>query len=248
MTFKERVRRGDLLIGTFQKTPSAMVSEVLARAGLDMVCLDAEHAPFDRSAIDACLLALSAGGVASLVRVPAARPEHILNALDCGADGVLAPHVITGADAAALAAHAQFGRGRGYAGSTRAAGYGGRSMAEHLRFSAEATVAIAQIEDREALDHLDDVFATEGVDAFFVGRADLAVSLGADSPSDPRVIEAVEHVCRRGRDAGVVVGMFTGDLDEIPHWRALGASFFLLGSDHAFMTAGAAAMLVRARG
>lgn len=231
-----------MLVGTFQKTPSPMICEVFGRSELDVICLDAEHAPFDRRDINDCLLALKAVGKPGLVRIPANQPDHILNALDCGADGVLVPHVITGDDAEAVAANAHFGTGRGYAGSTRAAGYGARSMADHKRISAEATVTIAQIEDAEALEHLDAIFAVSAIDAFFIGRADLSVSLGADSPNDPHIIEAVEMICRKGNEAGVTIGMFTGNLGEIPKWRELGASLFLLGSDHGFMLEGAASL------
>ena len=247
MTLKSRLAAGELTIGTFQKTPSAMICEVFGRSRLDVICLDAEHSPFDRGDINDCVLALRAVGKPSLVRIAANRAENILNALDCGADGVLVPHIITGDDAEAVAASAHFGSGRGYAGSTRAAGYGARSMAEHRRLSAETTVAIAQIEDAEALDNLDAIFSVSDIDAFFIGRADLSVSLGAAGADDPRVVEAVEMVCRKGREAGVTIGMFTANLDELPAWRETGASLFLLGSDHGFMLSGAAELAARAR-
>ena len=247
MSLKQKLRDQTPLVGTFLKTPSAMLCEVLGRSDLDLICLDAEHSPFDRGDINDCVLALQHVGKPSLVRVPANRPEHILNALDCGATGVLVPHVITGEDAESLAGNAHFGTGRGYAGSTRAAGYGARNMAEHKARSAEETVVIAQIEDAEALDNLDAIFAASTIDAFFIGRADLSVSLGADGPNDPRVIEAVEAICAKGREAGVTIGMFTGNLDELPKWRAAGASLFLLGSDHGFMLTGAAHMTAQVR-
>ena len=242
MTLKERLRERDPMVGTFLKTPSSMVCEVLGRSELDLVCLDAEHAPFDRRDINDCILALNHVGKPSLVRVQANRPEYILNALDCGASGILVPHIITGEDARALAANAHFGTGRGYAGSTRAAGYGARKMAEHKAQSRGATVVIAQIEDADALDHLDDIFAVGLIDAFFIGRADLSVSLGVEGPNDAIVIEAVEAICAKGREAGATIGMFTANLDEIPKWRAAGASLFLLGSDHSFMLSGATAL------
>ncbi|MEM7327516.1 MAG: aldolase/citrate lyase family protein [Pseudomonadota bacterium] len=248
MTFKEQVRGKSPLVGTFLKTPSAMICEVLGRSDLDVVCLDAEHSPFDRGDINDCVLALSHVGKPSLVRIPANRPEHILNALDCGATGILVPHVITGKDARELAANAHFGTGRGYAGSTRAAGYGARKMAEHKSTSRQSTTVIAQIEDAEALDHLDDILAVDAIDAFFIGRADLSVSLGADGPNDAQVIEAVEMICAKGQTAGATIGMFTADLDEIPKWRATGASLFLLGSDHGFMLSGASALTQKVRG
>ncbi|MEM1036755.1 MAG: aldolase/citrate lyase family protein [Pseudomonadota bacterium] len=247
MSLKQSLREKTPLIGTFMKTPSAMICEVLGRSDLDVICLDAEHSPFDRRDINDCVLALEHVGKPSLVRVPANRPEYILNALDCGTSGVLVPHVITGEDAAALAGNAHFGTGRGYAGSTRAASYGARKMAEHKAKSDESTVVIAQIEDAEALDHLDDIFAVDGVDAFFIGRADLSVSLGAEGPNDTAVIEAVEAICAKGREAGVCIGMFTANLDELPKWRASGASLFLLGSDHSFMLKGAAELTSKVR-
>lgn len=242
MTLKDRLREHDPMVGTFLKTPSSMICEVLGRSDLDLVCLDAEHAPFDRQDINDCILALNHVGKPSLVRVQANRPEYILNALDCGASGILVPHIITGEDARALAANAHFGTGRGYAGSTRAAGYGARKMAEHKTKSRDATVVIAQIEDADALDHLDDIFAVGLIDAFFIGRADLSVSLGVEGPNDAIVIEAVEAICAKGREAGATIGMFTANLDEIPKWRAAGASLFLLGSDHSFMLSGATAL------
>lgn len=247
MSLKQRLRDQEPLIGTFLKTPSAMVCEVLGRSDLDLVCLDAEHSPFDRRDINDCVFALQHVGKPSLVRVPANRPEYILNALDCGATGVLVPHVITGADAEALAGNAHFGTGRGYAGSTRAAGYGARKMAEHKARSSEATVVIAQIEDAEALEHLDDILAVKAIDAFFIGRADLSVSLGADGPNDPRVVSAVEQICAKGKAVGATIGMFTANLDELPKWRAAGASLFLLGSDHGFMLSGAAELTSKVR-
>lgn len=247
MSLKSDLRARRPMVGTFLKTPSAMICEVLGRSDLDLVCIDAEHSPFDRRDINDCILALNHVGKPSLVRIPANRPEHILNALDCGATGILAPHVITGKDAEALAGNSHFGSGRGYAGSTRAAGYGARKMAEHKARSAEDTVIVAQIEDAEALDHLDDMFAVDAIDAFFIGRADLSVSLDADGPNDPAVIKAVEMICAKGQAAGVTIGMFTGNLDELPKWRNAGASFFLLGSDHAFMLSGAAALTASVR-
>ena len=224
-----------------------MICEVLGRSDLDLVCIDAEHSPFDRKDVNDCVLALNHVGKPSLIRIPANRPEHILNALDCGATGILVPHVITGDDAHALAANAHFGSGRGYAGSTRAAGYGARKMADHKAKSAETTTVVAQIEDAEALNNLDDILSTETIDAFFIGRADLSVSLGAESPNEPQVIEAVEMICRNGKEAGATIGMFTADLSELPKWRAAGASLFLLGSDHGFMLSGASNLTLAVR-
>ena len=104
MGLKQRLAAGDALWGTFLKTPSPIVVEVLASAGLDLICVDAEHAPFDRAAIDLCLMAARAAALPAIVRTPTAAPEHVLNALDCGADGVLLPHIRSADEARAAVA------------------------------------------------------------------------------------------------------------------------------------------------
>jgi 2-keto-3-deoxy-L-rhamnonate aldolase RhmA len=181
-----------------------------------------------------------AAGIPVIVRTPSAAPEHILNVLDCGADGVLLPHIRNAREAAAAAKAAQYGcGGRGYAGSSRAAGYGNRTIAEHLKASAERTVVIAQIEDVEALDEVDAIAAVPGIDMLFAGRMDLTVALGASSADAPEVITAVQKICDAARSAGRPLGMFVPRNSDVPQWRAAGATLFLQGSDHSFMRAGA---------
>jgi 2-keto-3-deoxy-L-rhamnonate aldolase RhmA len=242
--FKKRVRSREALIGTWIKTPSPMVCEVLGNTGLDMVCLDAEHAPFDRLRIDQCVHALRATSMPALVRIPSAAPEHILNALDCGATGVVVPHVTSAAMAESVVKAAHYGPGgRGYAGSSRAAAYTTKPMAQHLADSAAQTTVIAQIEDLEALEAIDEITQVDGVDCLFIGRVDLTVALRAESPGAAEVIDAVERICDAGRQVGRAVGMFVGNAREVPRWRESGASFFLLSSDHGFLQQGAAKLV-----
>ena len=228
------------LVGTWIKTPSPIVTEVLSRTRLATLCLDAEHAPFDRRDLDLCVMAARSRDMPVLVRTPSAAPHHILNTLDIGAAGVIAPHVTSADEARALVKACQFGPGgRGYAGSTRAADYTGRTMSEHVASSRDSTVVVAQIEDAEAIEAIDAIAAVEGVDCLFIGRADLTISLGASSSSEQRVIDAALRVVDAGRKHGRAVGSFVGDLKEIPFWRERGVSFFLLESDHTFLLRGA---------
>jgi 2-keto-3-deoxy-L-rhamnonate aldolase RhmA len=244
VSLKQRIAAGDALLGTFVKTPHPHIVEVLASSGLDCVVLDAEHAPFDRRDIDACVLAARAGGLPVLVRTPSNAPDQILNALDCGADGVLVPHVRSAAEARAVAASAHYrpggeDQGRGYAGSSRAAGYGTTSMPDHKAASAARTVVVAQIEDAEALAEIDAIAAVPGIDALFVGRIDLTVSLGCESPDDPAVIAAVDRIIAACKAAGRPAGMFVSRSNDVAMWRDKGATLFLLGSDHGFVREGA---------
>lgn len=245
--FKTRLASGEPLLGTFVKTPHPHVVEVLASTGLDCLCLDAEHAPFDRRDLDAGIMAARAGGMPVLVRPASSAAHEILNALDCGADGVLVPHVRSAAEAEAVAASVHYGAGgglaqRGYAGSSRAAGYGTRSIPDHLASSAARSVVIAQIEDLEALGEIDAIAAVPGIDALFIGRIDLTIALGCTSPDDPKVIDAVERILAACRAAKRACGMFTSRPAEVPLWREKGASLFLLGSDHGFIREGAASL------
>jgi staphyloferrin B biosynthesis citrate synthase len=242
-TFKQRLAAGEALLGIFQKVPHPHVTEVLASGGLDCICIDAEHAPFDRGAIDLCVMAARAGGLPAVVRPASAAPHELLNALDCGADGVLVPHIRSAEEAATLARVAHYGPGgRGFAGSTRAAGYGLSSIPNHLAASAGRTVVIAQIEDAEALDQIDAIAAVEGIDALFVGRIDLTISLGCISPDDARVVAAVDTIVAACKRAGRASGMFLSRASDVGHWRDKGSSLFLLSSDASFLRSGAQAL------
>jgi 2-keto-3-deoxy-L-rhamnonate aldolase RhmA len=239
-TFKQRLIAGDPLLGIFQKIPHPHVVEVLATGGLDCICIDAEHAPFDRGAIDLCVMAARAGGLPAIVRPASAAPHELLNALDCGADGIVVPHIRSAEEAATLARIAHYGPGgRGFAGSTRASGYGLTSIPDHLAATAARTAVIAQIEDAESLDEIGAIAAVEGIDALFVGRIDLTISLGCTSPDDERVVSAVDRIVAACQRTGRASGMFLSRPADAGHWRDKGVSLFLLASDASFLRSGA---------
>ena len=238
--FRQRLIARDLLVGTYMKTPSPIVAEVLGLSAMDVVCLDAEHAPFDRAGLDSCVQTLRAADKPVVIRLEANTSMHVMQALDYGATGVIAAHIDTPDAARNLAHSAHFGPGgRGYAGSTRAAGYTTVPIPQHVANSRAHTAVIAQIEDVAALDALDEIAAVEGVDCLFAGRVDLTVDMGADAVTDARVMQAVEQICGAGRKADKAVGMFLPRMEELQHWIELGATFFLMESDHGFLLKGA---------
>lgn len=243
-SFRERLQRAERLVGTFVKTPHPHVIEVLALSPLDCLCLDAEHAPFDRRDLDLCILAARAADMPVIVRVPNAAADTLLDALDMGATAVLVPHVASAAAAQVLAEACRYGgaHGRGYAGSTRAARYTTTPMREHIERANREVAVIAQIEDAAAVEQIEAIAAVDGIDALFVGRMDLTVSLGAPGPDDPRVVAAVQRVCEVARRQGRAVGMFTPTTAEARDWIQSGASFFLLQSDQQWLLQGARAL------
>jgi 2-keto-3-deoxy-L-rhamnonate aldolase RhmA len=241
MSLKNKLATKQPIIGTFIKTPHFHNTEVLAHTSLDVLCLDAEHAPFDRADLDKCVLAAKSKQKPVIIRVPNTENSSILNALDIGADGVVLPHILNAEHAREVVKKCFYGpEGRGYAGSTRFAGYTTKKLPENLKSNANQTCVIAQIEDMEAVNNIDEICQVEGIDCIFIGRMDLTVALEQTNASHPDVMAAVEKVVDATNKYNKNCGMFVGDLTELPRWIAMGVSLFLLGSDHNFMLSGAA--------
>ncbi|MCY6379688.1 HpcH/HpaI aldolase family protein [Hoeflea prorocentri] len=240
MTFKERMLSGQILVGTFLKTPAHEIIEVLAKSRLDFLCLDAEHAPFDRGRMDMCLAMARALDIPTLVRVPVGESVELLKALDSGATGVVVPHVDSVEKARRIARAGRFGHGgRGYAGSTRWAGFATRPMADVLKQSEEETIVIAQIEEPEGVDAANEIAAVPGIDGLFVGPADLAVCFGTTDLSGPEVVDAMRRTGEAAKAHGKALMTFAGSSAAGPGLRELGVTMFFVASEHAFILHGA---------
>jgi 2-keto-3-deoxy-L-rhamnonate aldolase RhmA len=235
-SLRERIRRREPILGTFLKSASHHVAEVLGRAGLDFIIADAEHAPFGIGEIDRVVLGARSANIPCFVRPADHAPALIGQCLDLGAEGIVAPHVIDGDSAADLVAAMKYAKGRrGFSPSTRTAGFGGHAASMH-RIQADARSSLwCQIEDESALSRLDDIARTDGVDCLFVGRADLAMSLGAEGNGDSRLIEAVATVAEAAKRNAIAFGIFITDTSEIPEFLQLGASVFVCGSDQSYL-------------
>lgn len=230
--FRQRFLARQPLVGSFIKTPTPHATEILGAVGYDFVVIDEEHAPIDRAQTDVLLLAARAANVAGLVRVAALDTGAILSSLDCGAMGVLVPHVASVEKARAVAAAARYRGGkRGYSGSSRAGLYGGLPMWRLVEEQDASVCAIAMIEDPEALDHIDEIAAVEGLHGLFIGRGDLTVALGAPSSADPAVQQAVNRVLEAARKVGKPVCVMVGTAAEARGFADLGASAFIISSD-----------------
>jgi staphyloferrin B biosynthesis citrate synthase len=240
-SFRQRFTSGELLLGTFIKTPTTHTVEIMGGLGFDFVVLDAEHAPLDRVTMDAMLLAARASNTAAIVRVDESTPAKLLAALDDGAAGVLVPHVSSAAKAHNVVAACRYvGGRRGFSNSPRAGGYGQLGIWEHVEKADASVTVIAMIEDPEALDVLDEILAVEGLDGVFIGRGDLTVALQAKGPSDPLIQRAAEKITAAARKAGKPVCLMVADAAEATAWRTLGAHAFIVSSDQGFMRQAAA--------
>lgn len=238
--FKSRLTNRTPMLGAFLKTPHPIVVEIMARAGFDFLVVDAEHAPFDRGSTDAMITAGRAEGCPMVVRVPVSTPDWILGVLDAGAAGVMVPHVETVLQAEDLARAVAYGPGgRGFAGTTRVADYAGRSLIEHLGQARDEIALICQIEDPDGVINHAGIAAVDGVDALFIGRADLAVSHGLDDFFAPQVAEMTRDILSAN---GAATGLYCAPTEALGSHVAAGGSFFVVGSDHSLMLGGGRAL------
>lgn len=232
-SFRQRMLAGDKLVGTFLKTPTSHATEIVAALGYDFVVIDQEHAPFDRTTTDIALMAARGSNIPALVRV--AGPEAILSVLDCGATGLLIPHVASAAYAREVAGLCRYRARRGYATSTRAGGYTAVPMWKHIRASDDSVTVVAQIEDREALEEIDAIAAVEGIDSLFIGRGDLTAAFGDETPNPPAVRAAVEKISAAARKASKPVSVYVGGRAEAEWLQSQGVTSFILNSDQGFL-------------
>ncbi len=242
--FKAKVMSGEVLGGTFVKTPSVDIVEVLKLGGLDFLCFDAEHAPFDRTSLNACAAVARASGLPFFVRVPSSDPSDILAALDLGANGIVVPHVTDAQTAARVAKAARFGHGgRGYAGSTRWAGFGTSTMPDLLARSQSETIVIAQIEDPEGVDACEAIAATDGVDALFLGPADLSVAYGKTNQISDELKAAMARVGTAAKEHGKAYMTFSANAQASHDLMDYGFTVFFVASEHAWILQGARALM-----
>jgi 2-keto-3-deoxy-L-rhamnonate aldolase RhmA len=235
-SFAQRIKARETLFGTFIKVPTTHTTEVIGSVGYDFIVIDQEHAPFDRLAIDSVILAGLANGMPALVRIGDVSAANILTVLDCGAAGVLVPHVDSAEKAAQVAAACRYRSGsRGFSRTGRAGGYGAAGVADHIARQDAETLCIAMIEDVAALERIDAIAAVEGIDAIFIGRADLSVAMGEITSSAPRVVDAVTAVAAAVARAGKPLLMLAESVEDRRAMARLGASSFLVGSDLAFL-------------
>ncbi len=234
--FRDRVRSGEPVVGTFIKTPSLQTVEVLAHAALDFVVLDAEHAPFGRDSLSVALSLARCAPFAMLVRVPD-HQEALINAcLDLGAEGILVPHIRSAADVEAIADAVKYARGRrGFSPSSRAGGYGTVPAAAYRAGADARNVIWCQIEDADGLEAVEEIAANDAVDCLFIGPADLSLSLGLEGPDDARLEHAISRIIDAGKRYGRAIGIFVSRPEHIQPALSDGISVVVCGSDQSML-------------
>ncbi|MFF4961209.1 HpcH/HpaI aldolase family protein [Streptomyces sp. NPDC001222] len=250
-SFARRLRAREQLAGYWMACDNPVAVERIARLGYDYIGVDGQHGVLSQPGWSAAMLAVDAGQrAAGLIRVPSVDPVAIGAALDTGARGVIVPMVESPEQAEiAVRATRHWPAGtRSLAGPVRAQFRLGDVPAE----IDEGVVCIVMIETMAAMSNLEKICATPGLDAVYLGPADLSVALGGryfgDPAVQPALLEAATAIAEAARHAGIAGGIHCLDGESAARWLTGGYTFATISSDITHLEQAAAAHLAAARG
>ena len=235
---KQRLKQGLPVLGHWVSLASPAAVELMAAAGMDWLMIDTEHSPAEWETVEHMIRAMKGTEVVPLVRVAANDPVLIKKALDRGALGVLVPLVSTVEQARAVVAASTYPPEgiRGVAG-TRASGYGADLPRYYAEWNRHVLVA-CQIETLQALENVETIASTPGLDVLFVGPNDLSAGLGCFRQFDhPAFVRAVDRILQAARDAGMAAGYMAAGAQEVLARIEQGFRFVALGSDARLLAA-----------
>jgi 4-hydroxy-2-oxoheptanedioate aldolase len=205
---KMKWRNGDTTLGAWIAMREPLLIEQIASSGYDYVCIDMQHGLSGIGDVVAGLQAMATGTATPLVRVPWNEPGIIGRVLDLGALGVIIPMVNTRAEAEAAVAACRYAPHGGRSMGPIAAG--ARYGSTYFGVANDHVACIPMIETRQAIQNLDEILAVPGIDAVYVGPADLSISYGLPPGTDQEdaswndAIRAVVDKCRmRGITPGI---------------------------------------------
>ncbi|MEO0496110.1 MAG: aldolase/citrate lyase family protein [Pseudomonadota bacterium] len=244
--------QGSALISAWTAMPEPLMAELYAGTSADAVTLDMQHGLAGPESVMRCVGAVKRMGKPAIVRVPVDDWATVSRCLDFGADAIIAPMVNTAEDAAKFAGAAKYPPVgvRSY-GPSRAVAVSGHDNAASYRQRANLeTKTIAMIETATAVSNLNAIVGTEGIDALFVGPADLSFSLSGGSelvPFGEGSIQAIKAVVEAAKDHGKWAAIYCYSAKDAKLARGLGFDLIALGNDAAYVASGLEAMVGEAR-
>lgn len=210
---REKFASGTPLLNAWLTLGVPFAVELAADAGCDLVTIDQQHGIGGHSELLASLMAARAAGVPALVRVAKNDFGVIGRALDAGAQGVVCPMINTADETAQLVQAVKFPP----LGARSAGAYRARLLLpDYVRNANVWTIACAQIETRRALDNLEAILGTAGLDMICAGPNDLAITLSNGQHADiraPEVEEALDLMLAKARQKGIIASAFANDAE-----------------------------------
>ena len=234
MNTKEKLCSGEpvFMVKLLYQDPALF--ELVGMLGFDCVWICNEHIGIDPSRMESLIRACRISGMDAVVRVKPANYQALLHPLEFGAKGIMCPRVQDADEVRELVRNIKFypeGR-RGVDGVNAEAGFGLIPFQEYLVRANRENFLIVQIEDPEAVEHIEEIAAVDGVDVLFVGPADLSLNLGiAGQFCHPKMMDVYERVCNACRKYGKTAGLSCA-FDKIPEFMEQGFRFFVGGADY----------------
>ncbi|MCR4427232.1 MAG: aldolase/citrate lyase family protein [Firmicutes bacterium] len=232
---KKALANGEVVIGT-------MISEVrgpgiitmLATAGFDYVCIDMEHSSYSMETVADMIAASKATDMAAIIRTTGLSRLALSRPLDSGADGLLIPQTETVEEVRQIIEYTKYypmGQ-RGMALRRAHSAFAKVTAGEYLGHANAETLIVIQIESETAIRDLDKLVSVPGVDAAFIGPADLSQSYGIPGQSnDPRIQEALARFIEVCNAHGVAPGIHVYNMDEARKWIDSGMRLIAYGND-----------------
>jgi 4-hydroxy-2-oxoheptanedioate aldolase len=247
-TLARRLRAGETVFSGWCSLPYPLVAETLGREGFAAVTIEGQHGLWDVASMLTGIAAVRQGGAAPVVRVPVGDFALASRVLDFGAEGLIAPMINTAADARAFAASAKYPpvgeRSWGPHRVTALAGLPDQSV--YLREANDHVITLAMIETRTALDNLDAIIETPGIDGLFLGPSDLSIALSDGKSLDPtgeEVDRALDRMVAAAQKTGKIPGAFCHTAERAAALDKRGVRFLAVMSDIAMLRAGIAAAM-----
>ena len=232
--FTERLRKGDLLIGTLISLASPEIAEILSHTGYDWLFIDAEHGAFNPQQTQPMLQA--AGDTPCVIRVPAGDDVWIKKALDIGAAGIIVPQVHTAEQAEQIINQCKYSPvGNRGVGIGRAHTYG-LNFENTIKHANDETAVILQAESQKAIDNIEEIVKVPGLDAILIGPYDLSASLGRiGEVNHPEVQEAISRVAAVCKAANIKLGYFGVNASAVKPVIENGFTLITVGVDTLFV-------------
>ena len=230
-----------------------ILAETIAREGFAAVTLDQQHGLYDMANTAQAIAGIRLAGAAPVVRVPLGDFAVVSRVLDFGAEGVIAPMINTAQDARALVSAAKYPpvgeRSWGPHRATILAGMSDQKV--YLRDANTLTVIFAMIETRQALDNLEAIVSTPGIDGLFLGPSDLSIALSKGAVVDPLSAEVDREAMRileAAKKAGKIPGAYAHSGERAAELAKHGFRFIAVSSDLAMLRAGVAEQMKKLKG
>lgn len=252
MTLFSRLKSGETLFTAWSGVPDALTVEILAGQAFDAVTLDMQHGGHHEDSVLRGLVPVLRARKHAIVRIPVGRFDMASRALDFGAEAIIAPMVNSVADARAFAAAMKYPPvGERSWGPTYAfPRIGATDTQAWLREANVRTTAFAMVETRQAVDALDGILDTPGIDGIFLGPSDLSIAWTNGAELDPlceNMMEVHADVASRARAAGKVAAIYVNDMALAGRYAAMGYHLQAIASEHKIIAVGAQGLLAAAR-